>query len=65
MNFWRFFCRHRNRSLPRSRPGCKPYVICFDCMKTFEYDWDLMRLGTEIKIDANNQTARPGQRRSD
>ena len=47
-----FNCRHRHTSFPQrpaSRRGAPPeemYVVCLDCGKRFQYDWERMRIGT-------------------
>jgi len=47
-------CRHRRHSLPMSaRRGsaevnagahATPYIVCLDCAKRFQYDWEQMRI---------------------
>lgn len=52
-------CRHRRTSLPFSSPRktnadsqwenitqekSGPYVVCLDCGKHFDYDWNTMRV---------------------
>jgi hypothetical protein len=43
-----FGCWHRKYTFPIKR-GRGHYIVCLDCGKEFEYDWDLMRSGREIQ----------------
>ena len=53
-----FGCRHRRRSFPlrpvtkRGAPQGDMYVVCLDCGKRFHYDWERMRVGDPIEIQA-------------
>ena len=43
-------CPHRHQTFPMS-PLRKPwikYVVCLDCGRSWEYDWETMTRGAEI-----------------
>lgn len=52
-------CSHRRTTFPLSPvrrlnsrayvTAPRPYVVCLDCGKEFEYDWDYMKIGPQIK----------------
>jgi hypothetical protein len=49
-----FGCRHRRMSFPQ-RPVTRPgepqedmYVVCLDCAKRFQYDWERMCIGAPV-----------------
>jgi activating signal cointegrator 1 len=39
-----FRCRHSNYSFPQSKRGKGCHVVCLDCGKVLEYDWQEMRV---------------------
>jgi hypothetical protein len=47
-------CFHRRQSLPRASPhpcgftSSDHYVVCLDCGKEWEYDWQKMRRGSPV-----------------
>jgi hypothetical protein len=49
-----FRCRHRRLTRPvapitkAGQPHSQSYVVCLDCGKQFEYDFNLMRMGKAI-----------------
>jgi hypothetical protein len=56
-----FPCRHRRTTFPQTpaRRGIKrsavpgrqgTYVVCLDCGREFDYDWQEMRIGQPITV---------------
>ena len=44
-----FGCSHAKTSFPRSRVnGSQYYVVCLDCGKEFDYDWQEMKIVAAI-----------------
>lgn len=46
------FCSHSRVTFPMSPAGRKdvaPHVTCLDCGREWEYDWQAMRAGAEVK----------------
>lgn len=35
-----FGCRHNRTTFPLSVKGHKEYIVCIQCGKEFEYDWE-------------------------
>jgi len=63
-----FGCRHRHTSFPVS-PAVKPgapqaaiYIVCLDCGKHFQYDWEHMRVGAPIENRAPSKSPNPHSR---
>ena len=59
-----FGCSHRNTTFPLTTGGKFPtrpssgsynqtYVVCLDCGKEFQYDWNAMRIGKRVTPDAS------------
>jgi hypothetical protein len=55
-----FGCSHRNTTFPLTTGGKFPprssrtnsdrtYVVCLDCGKEFQYDWNAMRIGEVVR----------------
>lgn len=59
MNFRTFFfgCSHRRTTFPQRERRSKyqrssiEHVTCLECGKEFEYDWQQMKRGLEIKTN--------------
>ena len=49
--FWLFSCSHPNTSFPQTTgtaPDKQTTVVCLDCGRKLEYDWEKMRRGKEV-----------------
>jgi hypothetical protein len=51
----------RNSGAPR-RAHRETYVVCLDCGKEFEYDWQEMRVGRPVQIPVSIAALQPQQR---
>lgn len=46
-------CQHQKTTFPQTEPGRpSPHVSCLECGRRFDYDWQEMRIGSEVKYCA-------------
>jgi len=66
LTFWFFSCPHRRTTFPLKPPRGTDYVVCLDCGREFDYDWQNMSRGKmkEAYENSENSSNRRRDRRS-